>query len=53
LHVTAQVAFNLELVVRYCVNDFVQLLRRKVFRANVRINVGLFENAPGCLKPIP
>jgi hypothetical protein len=50
LHVATEVAFNLDLVVRDGVNDFVQLLRRKVFRPNVRVNVGLLEDAPGCAK---
>jgi hypothetical protein len=53
LHVAAQIAFNLDLVVRDCVNDFVQLLRRKIFRAQVWVDVGLLENAPGCAKADP
>ena len=50
LHVASQVAFNLNLVVRDGVNDFVQLLRRKVLRANVRVDVRLLENASGRAK---
>jgi hypothetical protein len=46
LHLTAKVAFDLDLVIRDRVNDFVQLLRREVFCANVRIDVGLLKNAP-------
>ncbi len=53
LHVAAQIAFNLDLVVRDGVDDFVQLLRRKIFRANVGINIGLLENAPGCAETDP
>ena len=47
LHVAAQIAFNLDLVVRDRVNDFVQLLRSKILRAQVRIDVCLLENALG------
>jgi hypothetical protein len=46
LDFAAQIAFNLDLVVRDRVNDFVQLLRRKFFRPQVRIDVGLLKNAP-------
>ena len=53
LHVATEIALNLDLVVRDGVNDFVQLLRCEIFRANVRVNVGLLENAPGCAKANP
>ena len=48
LHVAAQVAFDFEFIVGDRVNDLVQLLRSKVFGANVRIDVGLLKNAPRC-----
>jgi hypothetical protein len=47
LHVAAQIALDLELVVRDRMNDFVQLLRSKILRAQVGINVRLLENALG------
>ena len=53
LHFAAQIAFNLDLVVRDCVNDLVQLLRRKVFCAQIRIDIGLLENAFGCAESNP
>jgi len=51
LNFATQIAFDLDLVVRDCVNDLIQLLRRKIFRAQVWIDIGLLENAPGCGKP--
>jgi hypothetical protein len=50
LHIATQITFDLDLVVRDRVNDFVQLLRRKVFRSQIWIDIGLLENAPGCVK---
>ena len=50
LHIATEIAFDLDLVVRNGVNDFVQLLRRKIFRADVRVDVGLLENASGSAK---
>jgi hypothetical protein len=50
LYITTQIAFNLDLVVRDRVDDFVHLLRRKIFRTQVGIDVGLLENASGCAK---
>jgi hypothetical protein len=47
LHVAAQIALDLELVVRDRMNNFVQLLRSKILRAQVRIDVRLLENALG------
>ena len=47
LHVPAQIALDLELVVRDRMNDFVQLLRRKILRAQVGIDVRLLENTFG------
>jgi len=47
LHVAAQIALDLELVVRDRVNDFVQLLRSKILRAQVGIDIRLLENASG------
>ena len=45
LHFTAQIAFDRDLVGRDRVNDFVELLRGKIFRAQIRIDIGLIENA--------
>ncbi len=50
LHFTAQIAFDLDLVVRDRVDDVIQLLRRKILRAQVGIDIGLLENAPGRVK---
>ena len=47
LHVAAQIALDLELVVRDRMNDFVQLLRGKIFRAQIGIDVRLLEDAFG------
>ena len=47
LHVAAQIALDLELVVRDRMNDLVQLLRSKILRAQVGIDVRLLENALG------
>jgi hypothetical protein len=35
------------------VNDFVQLLRGKILRTQIRIDIGLLENAPGCAQADP
>jgi hypothetical protein len=51
LYFAAQIALNFHLVVRNCVNDLIQLLRGKIFRAYIRVDVGLLENAPRCAKP--
>jgi len=45
LHLPAQIAFNRDLVARDRVNDLVQLLRREVLRAEIRIDIRLIENA--------
>src|SRR5205085_12459120 len=45
LRFTAQIAFDRDLVTRDRMNNFVQLLRGKIFRAQIRINIGLIENA--------
>jgi hypothetical protein len=50
LHVATQISFNLDFVIRDRVNDFVQLLRRKIFRAQVGIDIRLFQNPPSCGK---
>ena len=44
LRFPAQIALDRDFVVRDRVNDLVDLLRRKVFRAQVRIDVRLFED---------
>ena len=53
LHVATEIAFNLELVVRNGVNDFVQLLRGKIFRANVGSIFVCSRMRLAVLKPIP
>jgi hypothetical protein len=50
LYLATEIAFDLDLIVRNGVNDFVQLLRRKIFRAEVRVDVRLLENASGSAK---
>jgi len=50
LHVAAQIALDLELVVRDRVNDLIQLLRRKIFRSEVWIDIRLLEDAPRSAK---
>jgi len=50
LHVAAQIALDLELVVRDRVNDLIQLLRRKIFRPEVWIDIRLLEDAPRSAK---
>ena len=47
LHFPAQIALDRDLVVCDGVNDFVQLLRRKILRPQVRIDIRLLENALG------
>ena len=44
LHFAPQIAFDRQLVVRDRVNDFVELLRRQIFRAQIRIDVRLLED---------
>jgi len=46
LNVAAQVAFDFEFVVGDRVNDLVDLLRRQFIGAQIRIDVGLFQNLP-------
>ena len=41
----AQIAFDQHLVARDRLNDLVDLLRRQILRAQVWIDIGLFENA--------
>ena len=45
LQLPAQIAFDQKLVRRNRLNDFVDLLRRKIFRPEIGIDVRLFENA--------
>ena len=45
LHFPTQIAFNLDLVVGDGVNDFVDLLGRKLFRPQIWIDVCLLEDA--------
>jgi len=53
LYVATQITLDFDLVVRDRVNDLVQLLRRKIFRADIWIDIRLFENAPGSAKTDP
>jgi hypothetical protein len=50
LYVTAQIALDLDLVVRDRVDDFIQLLRGKIFRADISVDIRLLENAPRSAK---
>jgi hypothetical protein len=50
LYVAAQIALDFELVVSDSVNDLIQLLRRKIFRPDVWVDVRLLENAPRSAK---
>ena len=50
LHVAAQIAFDFNFVISDRVNDLVQLLGSEVLRTNVRIDIGLFKNAPRSAK---
>jgi hypothetical protein len=50
LHVAAQIALDLELVVRDRVNDLIQLLWRKILCTNVGVDISLLENAPRSAK---
>ena len=45
LQFPAQIAFDQKFARRNRLNDFVDLLRRKIFRPEIRIDVRLFENA--------
>jgi len=45
LQFAAKIAFNEHLVTSDCLNDLVDLMRRQVLRAQVRIDIGLFQNA--------
>jgi len=47
LHFPAQIPLDFELVVCDRVNDFVQLLRSEILRAQIRIDVRLLEDALG------
>ena len=47
LHFPTQIAFNLDLVVGDGVNDFVQLLRSKIFRPQIGVDIRLLEDALG------
>src|SRR5437660_7616181 len=53
LRFTAQIAFDRDLVARDRMNNFVQLLRGKIFRAQIRIDIGLIENALRDRRPDP
>ena len=46
LNVAAEIALDLGLVVRDCVNDLIDLLRRQFVGAQIRIDVGLLQNLP-------
>ena len=45
LHFAAKIAFDRDFVRRDRLNDFVDLLRRQILCAQVRIDIGLFEDA--------
>ena len=53
LHFATQIAFDRDLVARDRMNNLVQLLWRKVFGAQIRIDIGLIENALGDRRPNP
>jgi len=44
LNFASQVALDRDLVRIDCVDDGIELLRREIFRAGIRINVGLFKD---------
>jgi hypothetical protein len=48
LHFTPQITFDRDFVVRDSVNNFVQLLRGKIFGAEIWINIRLLENTFRC-----
>jgi hypothetical protein len=50
LYVAAQIALDFNLVIRDRVNDLIQLLRRKIFRPDVWVDIRLLENAPRSAK---
>ena len=50
LYVATQIAFDLDLVIRDRVDDLIQLLRHKIFRTDVWIDIRLLENAPRSAK---
>jgi hypothetical protein len=50
LYIAAQIAFDLELVVCDRVDDLIQLLRRKIFRTDVWVDIRLLEDAPRSAK---
>jgi len=47
LDFAAKITLDFELVVADCVNDFVDLLGAEIFRARVRVDICLLENATG------
>ena len=53
LHFTAQIAFDRNLVARDRMNNFVQLLRGKILGAQIRVDIGLIENALRNRRPDP
>jgi hypothetical protein len=53
LHFAAEIAFDLQLAVRDRLDNFVDLLRSKILGAQIRIDVGLLENAFGRARADP
>ena len=53
LHFAAQIAFDRQLAVRDRLDDFVDLLRRKILGAQIGIDVGLLENPFGGARADP
>src|SRR5229473_1311734 len=45
LHFTPKIAFDLQFISGDCLDDFVDLLRREIFRPQIRIDVRLIQNA--------
>src|SRR4029434_4272587 len=50
LHVAAEIALDFDLVIRDRMNDLIQLLRRKIFRPDVWVDIRLLENPPRSAK---
>jgi len=53
LQFAAQIPFNQHLVARDRLNDFVDLVRRQVLRAQIRIDIRLFQNTLRGARPDP
>jgi hypothetical protein len=53
LQFAPKVPFDQHLVARDCLNDLVDLMRRQVLRAQIRIDIGLLQNALRCTRSDP